>query len=59
MTAVFITVSVVVFLLAVAVQSIALARGAARGDAILRRAVAHERRRVVTERDGGRRRIAA
>jgi hypothetical protein len=58
MTAVLIAVSVVVFFLAVAVQSIALARGAARGDAMLRWAVAHERRRAVTERDR-RHRVAA
>jgi hypothetical protein len=59
MTAILIALGVVLFLLAVAVQSIALARAAARGDAMLRRAVALERCREDTARYRGRRRLAA
>jgi hypothetical protein len=55
MTAVLIAFAVMLFLLAVAVQSIALAKAAARGDAMLRRAVALERHRAATADQRGRR----
>jgi hypothetical protein len=59
MTAIFIAVAAVLFWLAVAVQSLALARGAARGDAMLRQAVALERHRPVAQHRDRDRRIAA
>jgi hypothetical protein len=59
MTAILIALGVVLFLLAVYVQSIALARAAARGDAMLRRAVAVERSRADTTRHRDPRRVAA
>jgi hypothetical protein len=56
---IFIALGVMLFLLAVVVQTIALAKGAARGDAMLRRAAALERHRAVIDRQQSRRRIAA
>ena len=59
MTVTLIALAVVVLFVFVIVQSLALATAAARGDALLRRAVALERRRRTTAGQRSDRRVAA